>query len=67
MSDPTSDLAAAEAALQQLLTQGGVVKVQHNGKIVSYHPTNLQELKAYVAQLRGSVVNAVRFSSCKGL
>ena len=68
MSDPIADqLAHAECALEKVLTKGAVTRVEHNGKVVVYSPANLQELKAYVAQLRGPTVTTVRFSSSKGL
>ena len=64
---PEEILKDAEEALHDVLTTGGVVRVRHGDKWTEYSPTNIAELKAYVARLRGSAVTIVRLSTSKGL
>lgn len=59
-------LQEAEAALHAILTTGQTLRVRHGLKMVEYGPVNVQELKAYVARLRGGRVTAVRIVSSKG-
>ena len=59
-------LQEAEAALHTILTTGQMVRVRHGLKMVEYGPINIQELKAYVARLRGGRATAVRIVSSKG-
>ena len=61
-------LCQAEAALHAVLTGRQSVEVVQEGKgVVKYGPANLNELKAYVAWLRGGETRTVRIASFKGL
>ena len=61
-------LCQAEAALHALLTGRQSVEVVQEGKgMVKYRPADINELKAYVAWLRGGEVKTVRIASYKGL
>lgn len=67
LPSPASALAEAEQALHDILTTGGVRQMRHGAKWVEYGPTNVGELKAYVARLRGGRINTVLLSPSKGL
>jgi hypothetical protein len=61
-------LAQAEAALHAVLTGRQSVEVVQEGKgMVKYGPANINQLRAYVAYLRGGEIKTVRISSHKGL
>ena len=66
MSETLTPLETAEAALAKILTTGGVARLREGEKWVEYHPANVQELKSYIATLRGAAISAVRISSSKG-
>jgi len=67
MADPTL-LAQAEAALHALLTGRQSVEVVQEGKgMVKYKPADANQLRAYIAWLRGGEIKSVRISSHKGL
>lgn len=66
ISPPSDQLEEAEKALHTLLTTGQTVRLRHGLKLIEYAPINIQELKAYVARLRGSRVTTVRINASKG-
>ena len=61
-------LAEAEAALHGIVTTGGVRSVWYqDGRKVEYGPTNVAQLRAYIARLRGGRSSTVLVSTSKGL
>jgi len=65
---PADALAEAEAALHAILTTGGVRSVQYcDGRKVEYGPTNLVQLRSYIARLRGGRSSTVLISTSKGI
>ena len=64
----TADLLCqAEAALHAVLIGRQSVEVVVEGRVVKYGPANIDQLRAYVAWLRGGEIKTVRIESFKGL
>ena len=64
---PSDQLAQAQAALHAVLIGRQSVEIMVDGRTVKYGPANINQLKAYVAQLAGGEITTVRISSNKGL
>lgn len=64
----TADLLCqAEAALHAVQIGQQTVEIAADGYVAKYGPTNIDQLRAYVAYLRGGEIKTVRISSTKGL
>jgi hypothetical protein len=61
-------IAAAEAALDEILRTGGIQRERlDNVGMLQYHPANIPELKAYIARLKSGRITTVKIASSKGL
>lgn len=60
-------IAAAEAALDEILRTGGIQSERYDTMMLQYHVPNIAELKAYIARLKSGRITTVRIASSKGL
>lgn len=60
-------LAQAQDALHKLITTGGIVRMAHAGKEITYGPGNVAQLRRYIAELQGNRVTTIRVAASKGL
>ena len=68
MDDATRQarIAEAEEALHQLLLGRSVVEIRYGFKRMQFTPADVGRLRAYLSELRGGRISAVRFSTSKG-